>query len=99
MVLTVCFTIFTVNLGSLYTVRQIIDSSHNGTVPVQDSSNQQQQDDELRCDLTGSDVQEVRRRKKHRALRKFVRFMSLCCHLDVVMDVRKLTENDKVSFY
>ena len=58
--ITVCFTFFT---GSMNTVRQIIDSCHNGTVPVQVFSNQQQQDDELQCDFTGSDVQEVRRRK------------------------------------
>ena len=63
----VCLTIvwmviFTVKLESINTVaaRQIIYSSHNGTVPVQVSNNQQQQDDELRCDSTGSDVQEVR---------------------------------------
>ena len=66
--MTVCLTIvwmviFTVKLESMNTVRQIINSSHNGTVPVQVYSNQQQQDDELQCDFTGSDVQEVRRRK------------------------------------
>ena len=62
MVLTVCFTIFTtVNLESMNTVCQVIDSSH--TVPVQVSSNQQHQDDELQCDFTWSDVQEVLRRK------------------------------------
>ena len=61
--MTVCLTIFSVNLESMNTVRQIIHSSHNGTVPVQVSSNQQQQNDELQCDFTRSDVQEVRRRK------------------------------------
>ena len=60
-VMTVCLTILTVNLVSMNTVRQIIDASNS--VPVQVSSNQQQQDDELRCDFTGSDAQEVRRRK------------------------------------
>ena len=65
--MTVCLTIvwmivFTVKLESINTVtaRQIIYSSHNGTVPVQVSSNQQQQDDELLCEFTGSEVQEVR---------------------------------------
>ena len=65
--MTVCLTIvwmviFTVKLESINTARQIIDSSHNGTVSVQDSStgNQQQQNDELWCDCTGCDVQEVR---------------------------------------
>ena len=58
--ITVCFIIFT---GSMNTVHQIIDSCHNGTVPVQVFCNQQQQDDDLQCDFTGSDVQEVRRRK------------------------------------
>ena len=68
--MTVCLTIvwmviFTVKLESINTVaaRQIIYSSHNGTVSVQVSSNQQQQDDELRCDFTGSDLQEVCCRK------------------------------------
>ena len=55
--------IFTLKLESMNTVCQIIDSSHNGTVPVQVFSNQQQQDGELQCDFAGSDVQEVRRRK------------------------------------
>ena len=45
---------FTVNLESINMARQIFNSSHNGTVPVQVSSNQQQQDDELRCDFTES---------------------------------------------
>ena len=61
----VCLTIvwmviFTVKLESINTGHQNFDSSHNGTVSVQVSNNQQQQDDELRCDSTGSDVQEVR---------------------------------------
>ena len=65
--MTVCLTIvwmviFTERLESINAVaaRQIIYSSHNGTVPAQVSSNQQQQNDELRCDFTGSDLQEVR---------------------------------------
>ena len=37
-------------------VKEFRDSSHNGTVPVQVSNNKQQQDDELWCDFTGSDV-------------------------------------------
>ena len=60
---TMWMVIFTVKPELTNTTSQIIDSSHNGTVPVQDSSNQQQQDDELQCDFTGSEVQEVRRRK------------------------------------
>ena len=66
--ITACLTIvwmvmFFIKLESINTTRQIIDSSHNGNVQVQVSSNQQQQDDEQRCGFTGSDVQEVRRRK------------------------------------
>ena len=63
--MTVCLTIvwmviFTVKLESINTGHQNFDSNHNGTVSVQVSNNQQQQDDELRCDCTGCDVQEVR---------------------------------------
>ena len=58
-IILVCMVFFTVNLQLINIARQIIDSSHNGTVPVQVSRDQQQQDDELRCDFTGSDVQEV----------------------------------------